>query len=250
MLEMDQLIDTDQEGSWRSVGFFVGVRSIASIGVGQHPPRTRPSAFPCVRIPCMVTRKTATPETGNQLRVRVHLVDSEPEIWRLFEIDGSLTLDRVHSALQIIMGWEESHLHEFIDTNPDTLGRKIPTEPRRWGSAFLRDDDVEDIYLPEETTTIQEVLTEQAPLFYIYDLGDRWLHQLQLIETLPASSAEPTVSVIRGERRCPLEDSGGIDGYEHLLQVLQRPDDEEHDDLLDWVTSMHHNSAHPFDAEL
>ncbi|TIH29823.1 plasmid pRiA4b ORF-3 family protein [Subtercola vilae] len=180
------------------------------------------------------------------LRVRIHLVGSEPEIWRLFEIDADLRLPQLHDALQIVMGWENSHLHEFLDFDPDLDGNITPMLPRRWASPFLREDDDEGAYLAEEDFALRDVLTDQAPLFYLYDLGDNWLHRLDLIETLPKNPGDPTITVIRGERRCPLEDSGGIDGYDHILHVLDHPADDEHDNLTEWVSSMHHNPRKPF----
>lgn len=38
------------------------------------------------------------------LAVRVELVDSEPEIWRLFELRRSLTLTQMHQVLQAAFG--------------------------------------------------------------------------------------------------------------------------------------------------
>ncbi|RFA22356.1 hypothetical protein B7R25_04605 [Subtercola boreus] len=187
-------------------------------------------------------------QTGPALfRVRVHLIDSDPEIWRLFEIDASLGLPHVHDALQTVMGWENTHLHEFLDYDPNVNGTITPMRPRRWASPFLREDDNDGVYLAEEDFALRDVLTEQAPLFYMYDLGDNWLHRLDFIEALPMKADDPTVTVIRGERRCPLEDSGGIDGYDHILDVLSDPTDHEHHDLTEWVTSMHNNPRHPFD---
>lgn len=48
------------------------------------------------------------------LGVRVELVDSEPEIWRLLELRGFLTSSRVHQVLQAAFGWEDAHLHRFV----------------------------------------------------------------------------------------------------------------------------------------
>lgn len=177
----------------------------------------------------------------------MHLVDSDPGIWRLFEMDGDLPLPHVHDALQIIMGWRNSHLHEFLDFNPDMFPHVTPLRPRRWATPFLREDDDEGAFLAEENFTLQEVLSEKTPLFYVYDLGDHWLHRLDLIDTLPSDHDQPQVTVLRGEYRCPLEDWGGIDGYAHLLQVLSNPGDDEYDHLSRWATSVHGNPRQPFD---
>lgn len=178
-------------------------------------------------------------------RLRVHLVGSHPEIWRLIEIDADLRLDHVHTALQIVMGWENSHLHDFEDHDPGTRWKPGQPEHRRWGPEFLRNDD-EDL-LPEEDYTLRDILTQDSPLFYEYDLGDRWQHCLTLIEILPKKATDNPVTVSRGERRCPLEDSGGIDGYEQLLSVIADPTHEDHPEQIEWVTGMTGHPARAFD---
>lgn len=182
------------------------------------------------------------------LRVRVGLVGSRREVWRLIEIDAGLSLDRVHAALQVVMGWEDAHLHDFVDLDPDTRWRSGMPVPRRWGPAFLREDD-EDL-LPEEEITLGEVLSVDRPLFYEYDFGDRWLHSLEVIETRSAGLADQQVVVVRGAGRCPLEDSGGIDGYEQLLAVLADPALEEHGEYAEWVAGMTGQPAPLFNPAL
>ena len=50
--------------------------------------------------------------------IKIQLLDIEPAIWRRFVVPASITLDRLHDVIQIVMGWTDSHLHEF------TIGKK------------------------------------------------------------------------------------------------------------------------------
>jgi hypothetical protein len=52
------------------------------------------------------------------LEVRVKLVDSEPEIWPLFELRGFLALSQVHQILKAAFGREDAHLHRFVTSDP------------------------------------------------------------------------------------------------------------------------------------
>ncbi len=163
------------------------------------------------------------------LRIRVHLVDSEPEIWRLLEVDAGLRLDQLHQVLQRVMGWQDKHLHAFGMVNPD-----VSAEPLSWGPRHLLDDDPHALL--ENQFTIRQVLAEQpGPLYYEYDFGDGWIHRIDLIESIAMTPADPPVRLIRGERRGPLEDSGGIDGYQELLRVLADPSHGDHADSMEWV---------------
>jgi hypothetical protein len=54
--------------------------------------------------------------------LKIQLIDIEPAIWRRFVVPAGITLDRLHDVIQIIMGWTDSHMHEF------TIGKKRYTE--------------------------------------------------------------------------------------------------------------------------
>lgn len=45
--------------------------------------------------------------------LQIRLLEIEPEIWRRFAVPASISLDRLHDVIQIVMGWTDSHLHEF-----------------------------------------------------------------------------------------------------------------------------------------
>jgi len=53
-------------------------------------------------------------------RVHVSLRGIEPAIWRRIELSSQTTLKQLHHILQIAIGWEDSHLHEYIATGSAT----------------------------------------------------------------------------------------------------------------------------------
>lgn len=52
--------------------------------------------------------------------LKIQLLDIEPSIWRRFVVPASITLDRLHDVIQVVMGWTDSHLHEFTIGINDT----------------------------------------------------------------------------------------------------------------------------------
>lgn len=44
---------------------------------------------------------------------KVTLEGAKPAIWRRFQVPEDYSLHKLHKVLQIVMGWEESHLYEF-----------------------------------------------------------------------------------------------------------------------------------------
>jgi hypothetical protein len=60
--------------------------------------------------------------TEKRYLLKIKLLEIEPEIWRQFIVPADITLDRLHDVIQIVMGWTDSHLYEFI------IGKKHYTE--------------------------------------------------------------------------------------------------------------------------
>lgn len=174
------------------------------------------------------------------LQVRVGLVETNPQIWRLLEIRGLASLAQVHTILQAAFGWEDAHLHRFTASHPfaplrPINGREVP-EPVQWLPAQWCDEPTD---LPEEDCSLQQLLAEGfGQAFYEYDFGDSWLHQLELISHKPAGPKTPVARLIDGSRRGPVEDCGGFPGYEALLDALADPSHPDHDEQSAWVVEM------------
>lgn len=160
-------------------------------------------------------------------RLRVALVDSEPEIWREFDVDGRMPLRMLHIALQTIMGWRESHLHAFSDTDPDRPSPK----GRRWESPDFASDNGA---LSEDAATVDQVLSNLDTLWYEYDFGDGWVHRLDVVDRQPDAPLLAPVVLLDGANRGPFEDAGGIHGYRDKLAALADPQHPEHREITDW----------------
>lgn len=158
------------------------------------------------------------------LRLRVELLDIRPAIWRVVEVPAALTLGRLHSVLQVLMGWHDCHLWAF-----EAKGRRFKTPDQEW------DDPARPSLSPDEATLGELLTREGETLRYNYDFGDNWRIGVA-VETI--GEPEPGVRYPRcvaGERAGPPEDCGGLPGYEGLLKARKNPKTKAAKELLAWA---------------
>ena len=171
----------------------------------------------------------------NILQLKVELIDSKPKIWRRFLVLDKLTFEDLHLITNFVMGWEDCHLHDF------DVAKNVK---------IIMDDDDDNIpdlsfgnlkpakCLKENEIVLSEFLNrEKQVIYYTYDFGDNWEHIITLEKINPQIiEAELKYPIcLGGEMACPLEDCGGIGGYEHLLKVQKNPKDPEYEDLMEWI---------------
>jgi len=157
-------------------------------------------------------------------QLKVGLQGAKPPIWRRIQVPGHATLAQLHTIIQISMGWDDYHLHEF-------------TINETCYSAVMDDDDLGMRRVKNENDyTLDDIAADlQSKFLYIYDYGDYWLHQIAIEKTLPAKEGESFPRILAGRRSCPPEDCGGIHSYMHMLQILADPEDHEYEELRDWL---------------
>jgi hypothetical protein len=161
-------------------------------------------------------------------QIKVTLKGSQPPIWRRIQVRSDITLAKLHDVLQVVMGWYDAHLHQFIVggtyygvPHPDYFG------------------EMED----ERRVRLYQVATgEKSKFIYEYDFGDSWEHVLVVEKVLEPEPGQVYPVCIKGKRACPPEDVGGVWGYLHFLEAMQDPDHPEHQDYVDWI-------GEEFDAE-
>ena len=156
--------------------------------------------------------------SGNALfELKVTLLDTDPPVWRRLRVPGSYHLGKLHRVVQVVMPWEESHLHQW------EVGR------RRFGKP-----DRELGLLDETRVTLEGVARKGSKVVYSYDFGDDWRHEV-VVEDVVASVGPAKVWCLEGERACPPEDCGGPGGYANLLEALADPNHEAHDEMREWA---------------
>ena len=179
----------------------------------------------------------AQPSPGEPIcQLKVTLKGSKPPIWRRVQVPGSITLATLHRVIQVIMGWEDYHLHQFI-TREKYFGQRVPD--------FDFGPPMED----ERAVKLIDVApTEKTRFLYEYDFGDSWEHAILVEKILTAEKGVHYPICLTGKRACPPEDCGGIWGYYQLLETVQDPGDPEHEDMLDWLGDDFDPEAFDLDA--
>jgi hypothetical protein len=164
--------------------------------------------------------RSKKPETTTVYQLRVDLDGSKPPIWRRILVSADITLGDLHDIIQVIMGWDDYHMHQFI------VGEMYYSDPS------MELDDVED----ERSIRLRDIAPKEGSKFvYEYDFGDSWLHSIRVEKILPVEPGVKYPVCVTGKRACPPDDCGGIWGYQGLLEALKDPDDPENQYLVDWV---------------
>jgi hypothetical protein len=162
-----------------------------------------------------------TKQSRSIYQIKISLIGAKPPIWRTVLVPSDLDLENFHNVIQVAMGWEDSHLHQFIanekfyGTPDDDFGMEIEDESKYKLSQLLKN--------------------EKDTITYEYDFGDSWEHKILLEKVLPFDSKNALPVCIKGKRACPPEDCGGIWGYEDLLEAISNPNHPEHEDMLEWL---------------
>ena len=161
-------------------------------------------------------------------QLKITLRRSKPPIWRRVVVRADLRLDRLHTVIQIAMGWTNSHLHQFSASPGFALTFYGTPDPECAGMGSEA--------LNEKRHTVADVAPAAKRKFgYEYDFGDSWEHQIAVERILPPDPAFKHPVCLAGANACPPEDCGGIWGYYNLLGILADPKHPEHEEMKGWM---------------
>ena len=169
-------------------------------------------------------------------QLRVWVREISPAIWRRLLVRSDSNIADLHYTIQIVMGWTDFHLHQFI-----IHGKSYGVS--RVGGIWFADD-------PDKVRLCDLQLREKGRFLYEYDFGDLWQHEIRVEKKLPIAPKKIYPVCIGGARSTPPEDCGGPWAFmelqqrysfyniaERLMEIVESDDLEEcRDDYREEVT--------------
>lgn len=175
---------------------------------------------------------------GHQaLKLRITLDDAHTPIWREVMVPADFNFYELYIVIQKAMGWQGSHLSSFFGKNC---------------RIFVHEFEMEDAYSPEggpelllaSNTSIEPVLSESGTLTYIYDYGDDWMHGIEVLEKRDTDK-RVIPEVVSHKGPGPIEDSGGVGGFEEVYSIIKDETHSEHEEMLLWAKSQNYKARYP-----
>ncbi|MGK5086156.1 plasmid pRiA4b ORF-3 family protein [Bdellovibrionota bacterium FG-2] len=166
------------------------------------------------------SKKTSLKQ-GQVIQLKVSLRESDPLIWRRFIVPATMTLAKLHDVLQIVMGWQNSHLSRFEVNGVDYTD----DEPE-----FKDEPEVKPL-----STKISDIAEQAETFLYLYDYGDGWEHEITIEKISKKDDCLHYPICIGGENACPPEDCGGMGGYYEKLEEYADEDNEGHESTKMWL---------------
>ncbi len=155
---------------------------------------------------------------GDALTLRIEINRVQPAIWRRVRVPAHYSVGNLHTIIQTVFGWTDSHLHGFM-INGLEFGVADVNDPR--------------LFVDERGAPLGAVLKRDMKCQYTYDFGDDWEHEVEM-EGVTANGLEHA-TCLAGARACPPEDCGGAPGYENLLAALASSKHPEHRERREWL---------------
>ncbi|MDD4915357.1 MAG: plasmid pRiA4b ORF-3 family protein [Methylococcales bacterium] len=160
------------------------------------------------------------------LKIELWPTEIQPVIWRRLEVDGRISLSKLHHFIQAAFGWSDAHLHEF---QIHGKAYSLPSPEDQFDDREIQD---------ERKVFLNRLLAKNDVFTYIYDFGDDWQHIITVEDFIADDEADLDggAYILDGAQATPPEDVGGIPGYQNFIEVITvNPDSKEAQEMRDWA---------------
>lgn len=184
----------------------------------------------------------------NAYQFHIQLLDSPTPVWRRFIIPAETNFKRLHDAIQIVMLWDDSHLAKFENDLRKPTFRFVlssdEVEEYKARLAYFKSKPQleafeQQIYEMYRQLSIRQMKNVKLPaviesnptLYYTYDYGDDWRHELTL-EKVIDDYPYPYPMVTEWEGETPFEDVGGMAGNQMIQDILNNLSHPQHEEYV------------------
>ena len=129
-----------------------------------------------------------------KMLLKITLNRIKPTAWRKVEVPSNISLEHLHTVIQMAFGWSNEHLHKFMVGDDDI-------EPKGRGYAYDADYDAWKVSLEEVLPAVG------CSIKYLYDFGASWVHTITLERVGHYADGEkPIERIIERKGACPGDD--------------------------------------------
>ncbi len=158
------------------------------------------------------------------------LVTLDLEVYRAARrliVPADMRLSRLHRLLQSVFGWKNCHLHDFVihDRDGRRIVRLVP-----YGDDLEYDRDAVLV----GRHTLSEVFPKYRNMLYTYDMGDDWVHVIQLVRVIEDYDKESPY-LLEASGQTPPEDVGGVGGFLSFRRIMLDPKHPDHAEMRAWA---------------
>lgn len=144
-------------------------------------------------------------------------------IWRRIWVLGNTKLPQLHLILQIAMGWENYHLHQF-HVGPLFYGMSDP-------DGFYDPENLKN----EKSMILDTIVPDQGDTFvYEYDFGDGWEHKVKVEKIVMIDEQNFWPLCVSGERSALPKNVGVIDRDTDFLEAMHNPTHADYKQVWEW----------------
>lgn len=185
--------------------------------------------FPAEEMANALTKLTGTPAW--RCRAFELLVTLDLDVYkatRRLIVPADIEFSRLHEVLQKVFDWKNYHLYEFsvYDAQKGKVrARLVPDE-----EGILHDPDA----VLTAGRTLSEYFPKYRHIFYTYDMGDDWQHEIELVRVIDEHDEESPY-LLEAVGQTPPEDVGGVGGFAAFREIILDPNHPDHAEAEEWA---------------
>lgn len=158
----------------------------------------------------------------------------QPQITRKVVLPAGATFNRLHETIQKMTNFTDSHLYSFEFNN-----LIVTNDTERVGEAKRKSYQGTPVKSPTRLK-IDAYIEDEKTCQYIYDFGDYWTMTITLEDIVEDYYfGFPTLLV--GQGTAPVEDVGGVEGFNEFLEAYQNEQHPEHVNMREWASHQNFN---------